>query len=205
MSGLADAPFRHPGPSPAKRAQDLLARMTLDEKLAQLGCVWSTALVEDDAFSERKAARLLAHGTGRITRIGAATGLSPRGRAAFANAIQRHLASRTRLGIPAIVHEESTAGFTARDATQFPQAIGLASTWQPELIERVGRVIREQMRAVGARQTLAPGSTWPATRAGAHRGNLRRGPLPWGIRAAASRPRASRAGPRRRSRPAGPG
>ena len=54
------------------------------------------------------------------------------------------------------MHEESTAGLCARDATQFPQAIGLASTWDPDLIERIGTVIREQMVATGARHTLAP-------------------------------------------------
>src|SRR5689334_17392767 len=134
----------------------LLARMTLDEKLAQLGCVWCTALVEDDAFSPDAASHWLEHGIGEITRIGATTGLGPRDRAAFTNAIQRYLAERTRLGIPAIVHEESTAGLCARDATQFPQAIGLASTWDPDMVERIGGVIREQMVATGARHTLAP-------------------------------------------------
>ena len=138
------------------RVEDLLERMTLEEKLAQLGCVWSTQLVENDAFSRAKADALLANGTGHITRIGASTGLRPNESAAFANAIQRHLVEQTRLGIPAIVHEESCAGLTARDATQFPQAIGLASTFEPELIEAMGRVIRAQMLAVGARQTLAP-------------------------------------------------
>lgn len=138
------------------RIADLLERMTLDEKLAQLGCVWSTQLVADDAFSPERARELLRHGTGHITRIGASTGLRPAESAAFANAIQRFLVEETRLGIPAIIHEESTAGFTARDATQFPQAIGLASTWNPQLIEQVGAVIRAQMLAVGARQTLAP-------------------------------------------------
>jgi beta-glucosidase len=134
----------------------LLARMTLDEKLAQLGCVWCTALVEDDAFSPDAASKWLAHGIGEITRIGATTGLRPRDRAAFTNAVQRYLVDHTRLGIPAIVHEESTAGLCARDATQFPQAIGLASTWDPDLVERIGGVIREQMVATGARHTLAP-------------------------------------------------
>jgi beta-glucosidase len=138
------------------RVEDLLGRMTLDEKLAQLGCVWSTQLVEDDRFSEAKARDLLANGTGHITRIGASTGLRPAENAAFMNQIQGWLAENTRLGIPAIVHEESTAGFTARDATQFPQAIGLAATWEPELVEAMGEVIREQMLAVGARHTLAP-------------------------------------------------
>src|SRR3954471_1569759 len=134
----------------------LLARMTLDEKLAQLGCVWCTTLVDGDAFSPTLAANHLDHGIGEITRIGASTGLRPRERAELANAIQRWLLEHTRLGIPAIVHEESTAGLCARDATQFPQAIGLASTWDPDLIERIGVVIREQMVATGARHTLAP-------------------------------------------------
>ncbi len=139
-----------------QRTSDLVSRMTLDEKLAQLGCVWSTQLVEDDAFSVERAREKLASGTGHVTRIGASTGLRPRESAAFMNRIQRFLVEETRLGIPAIVHEESTAGFTARDATQFPQAIGLASSFEPELIEAMAGVIRVQMLAVGARHTLAP-------------------------------------------------
>ena len=83
--------------------ESLLARMTLDEKLAQLGCAWSTALVADDAFSEERANRLLTNGIGEITRIGATTGLQPRERAEFSNAIQRYLVEQTRLGIPAIL------------------------------------------------------------------------------------------------------
>ena len=82
------------------RIDDLVAQMTLDEKLAQVGCVWSTQLVEDEAFSETKAAVLLANGTGHITRIGSATGLRPRESAAFMNRIQRFLIEETRLGIP---------------------------------------------------------------------------------------------------------
>jgi len=142
--------------SSAARVDDLLARMSIDEKLAQLGCVWSTQLAADDRFSTARARELIPHGTGHITRIGAATGLRPHESAAFANDIQRFLVEETRLGIPAIIHEESVAGLTARDATQFPHAIGLASTWNPALIEEVGQVIRAQMLAVGARQTLAP-------------------------------------------------
>src|SRR5262249_17350058 len=134
----------------------LLARMTLDEKLGQLGCVWCTALLDDGEFVAAKAERWLSNGIGEITRIGATTTLDPRQRARLANATQHSLVDHTRLGIPAIVHEESTAGLCARDATQFPQAIGLASTWDPDLIERIGAVIRAQMVATGARHTLAP-------------------------------------------------
>jgi beta-glucosidase len=148
--------YKDPAQPVEARVDDLLARMTLDEKLAQLSCVWSTQLVADDRFSAERAAELIGHGTGHVTRIGAATGLRPEESAAFANDIQRYLVEHTRLGIPAIIHEESVAGLTARDATQFPHAIGLASTWNPGLLEAMGGVIRSQMLAVGARQTLAP-------------------------------------------------
>jgi len=139
------------------RVGDLLARMTLDEKLAQIGCVWSSSLLDErGAFSENHARAKLAHGIGHITRIGGATVLTPAGSAAFANAIQKFLVEHTRLRIPAIIHEESCAGYLARGATCFPQAIGLASTWEPELIEEMTQAIRTQMRAVGAHHALAP-------------------------------------------------
>jgi len=148
--------WRDPARPPRERARALLAQLTLDEKLAQLGCVWSTQLVEAGAFSERRARELMPFGTGHVTRLAGATSLRPAACAAFANRIQRFLASQTRLGIPAIVHEESCAGLLARDATQFPQAIGLASTWNPDLVRAAAEVIRAQMLATGARQTLAP-------------------------------------------------
>ncbi len=138
------------------RTDDLLGRMQLPEKIAQLGAVWAASLIQDDRFSPQKAQAPLANGAGQITRIGASTTLRPAESAALINAIQKHLREETRLGIPTLLHEESCAGFLARDATQFPQAIGMASTWAPDRVEAVGAVIREQMRAVGARQTLAP-------------------------------------------------
>jgi len=139
-----------------ERIRDLLARMTLEEKVAQLGGVWSTQLLEGERFSETKAREALRHGTGHLTRIGGGTVLGPRESARLANAIQKFLVENTRLGIPAIIHEEGCAGYTARDATCFPQAIGLASTWDTALIEEMTNVIRIQMRAVGAHQALSP-------------------------------------------------
>jgi beta-glucosidase len=130
--------------------------MTLDEKIAQLGCLWSTALVRDDTLDAEYVATMMPHGMGQITRIGASTGLRPRESAELMNAIQRVAVERTRLGIPIFVHEESVGGFCHRDATVFPQGIGLAATWNPALIEQVAGVIREQMLAVGARLGLAP-------------------------------------------------
>ncbi len=150
------APYRDPHLHNEERVSDLLGRMTVEEKTAQLGGVWSTALMEGESFSEAKAKEMLTQGIGHVSRIGGSTTLGPRESAQFANAIQQFLVENTRLGIPAIVHEESCAGYCARDATCFPQAIGLASTWEPDLIEGMTNVIRAQMRAVGAHQALAP-------------------------------------------------
>ena len=155
----ADLPYRDPRLSVDERVDDLLARMRPEEKIAQLGCLWITSLVSGERFDPDAAAETLRHGIGQVTRIGASTGLRPVAIANLTNEIQRVAVERTRLGIPVVVHEESTGGFCARDATVFPQAIGLASTWDPSLVEEVAGVIRLQMLAVGARQ--------PAIRAGA--------------------------------------
>src|SRR3712207_5475956 len=139
-----------------ERVEDLLGQMTLDEKIAQLGCLWSTALVRNDTFDADFVAARMPHGIGQVTRIGASTRLQPRESAMLMNAIQRVAVERTRLGIPIFVHEESVGGFCHREATAFPQCFGLAATWNPALVEQIAGVIREQMLAVGARHTLAP-------------------------------------------------
>jgi beta-glucosidase len=150
------AAYRDPDLPAAERVQDLLARMTLAEKVAQLGSAWVYELLEDLAFSEAKARRLLSQGIGQITRIGGASSLEPAAGARLANAIQAFLIEHTRLGIPAMVHEECCSGYMARGATCFPQTIGLASTWAPELAEAMAGVVRTQMRAAGAHQGLSP-------------------------------------------------
>ncbi len=149
--------YKDAGHTIAERVRDLLARMTLAEKIAQLGSHWVYELQDaQQGFSEGKAATLLAHGIGQITRVGGGSTLVPTAIAEMSNALQAYLVHHTRLGIPALVHEECCSGYMALGATCFPQIIGLASTWQPELAERMTAVIREQMRAVGAHQGLAP-------------------------------------------------
>jgi beta-glucosidase len=135
---------------------ELLATMTVDEKCAQLAGVWFAELATDHVPDPAKLDTLLANGIGQVSRVSAQTGAAPADTAEMANQIQRHLVEQTRLGIPAIVHEESTGGFCARQATQFPHGTGLAATWDPELAEEVATVIGRQLRAVGARMTLAP-------------------------------------------------
>ncbi len=148
--------YRDPNASVEDRVENLLALMTLDEKLAQLVCIWSSAFVSTGTFDPNVVTGMMPHGIGQITRIGASTGLHPEESAALMNAIQQVAIEHTRLGIPVIVHEESTGGFCHRDATVFPQGIGLAATWDPDLVQQVAEVIRTQMVAVGARHALAP-------------------------------------------------
>lgn len=148
--------YRDPGAPIDARVDDLLGRMTLDEKLAQIGSIWLTELVQGDRFDADDVAQKLEYGIGHVTRIGASTGLRPAASARLMNEIQRVVVERTRLGIPVMVHEEAVAGFCARDATQFPQAIGLASTWDEALLTEIADAIRRQMVAVGARHALSP-------------------------------------------------
>lgn len=139
-----------------ERAADLLGRMTLVEKVAQLGSWWVYGLLDGVKLDLAQAQALLANGIGQITRIGGASNVTPTESAALANSIQKWLIENTRLGIPAVVHEECCSGYMARGATVFPQAIGVASSWQPELVQAMGDVIRQQMRSVGGHHALAP-------------------------------------------------
>lgn len=148
--------YRDAAAGVGERVADLLARMTIEEKVAQLGAVWVTSLVRDERFDEERAADVLRHGIGQVTRIGASTGLTADRSAELGNAIQRVVVERTRLGIPMVIHEEGVGGFLHRGATTFPQGLGLAATWHPDLVQRVADVIRTQMLAVGARHNLAP-------------------------------------------------
>ena len=139
-----------------ERTQDLLAGMTLEEKIAQLGSITPTPLLENGRFSGSKAAGIISNGIGEISAAARSSGLEARDLAVLNNAIQKYLVENTRLGIPAIIHEECLNGFRAKGATIFPQNIGLASAWEPELIGRMTGVIRQQMRATGIHQGLAP-------------------------------------------------
>lgn len=137
-------------------ACELLARMTLEEKVAQLCAVHANRLLEGKKFSEGKARALLGNGIGQITRLFGNPDLEPEEAVVLGNEIQRFLKEKTRLGIPAMVHEECLSGLLSRRATVFPQAIGMASTFDPGLVQRVTASVREKMRALGAHQGLAP-------------------------------------------------
>ncbi|NLX09983.1 MAG: beta-glucosidase [Chloroflexi bacterium] len=148
--------YQDPSRPVEERVQDLLERMTIEEKIAQLGSAWVYQILERNSFSEAKARELMAHGIGQITRMGGASNLRPLESARLANTIQDWLIANTRLGIPAMIHEECCSGYMALSATCFPQAIGVAASWNPDLVEEMSAVIKTQMRSVGAHQALAP-------------------------------------------------
>jgi len=140
-----------------KQVEELLAEMTLEEKAAQLGAVTVSELLDDDGeLSPAKMEEHLKYGIGQIARIAGWLEIPPTKVARLANEIQHFLRAETRLGIPAIVHEECLSGLMAMGATIFPQAIGLGSTWDPQLIRRMTEVIRQQARAMGTHYCLSP-------------------------------------------------
>ena len=156
------------------RVRDLLGRMTLDEKVAQLITLSTTkrdVMDEARSFDPARASAAYPNGIGQIARPsdrgGAATATNtgtdvtgrwrkPADTIAFVNAAQDWARGRTRLGIPVLFHEESLHGYMAPEATSFPQAIALASSFDPELMTRVQSVIGREVRAHGTVLALSP-------------------------------------------------
>jgi beta-glucosidase len=157
QTGAPRQDYQNPTLSTARRTKDLLSRMTLEEKVAQMLCLWSAKKQITDPqgrFDPARAPKWFRVGIGRIERP--SDGHGARAQAEFTNAIQRWVKDNTRLGIPVIFHEEALHGLQGQEATSFPQAIALASTWNPDLVERVFAAVALEVRARGAQQVLAP-------------------------------------------------
>jgi beta-glucosidase-like glycosyl hydrolase len=186
---IASQPWRDPSRPPAERVESLLAEMTLEEKVGQLGSRWvgndlqAKAAVDELADRELEAdagadsgatfnvaplqdvfAATLdhpleaasAHGLGHLTRVfGSAPVTVAQG---VAELVRQHrvVLEGSRLGIPAIVHEECLTGFTTYGATVYPAAIAWGATFDPDLIERMAAAIGRDMAAVGVHQGLSP-------------------------------------------------
>lgn len=166
--------YKQAGAPVEAQVEDLLGRMTLDEKIAQMQCLWQKkpgVQNPDSSFSGEKAAAAYPNGMGMLGRpsdrllgrdanvagnSGATANRGPRETAEYVNAVQKWAVECTRLGIPVLIHEEALHGYTAREATSFPQAIGLASSFDPELVTRLFSVAAREMRARGANLALAP-------------------------------------------------
>jgi beta-glucosidase len=162
--------YKNPAVAPEKRIKDLLARMTLEEKAAQMMCVWQAKkdkLVDAEGnfdLAKAKVAFRKGHGLGQIGRPSDAgappaepwLGRTARQMAELTNAIQKFFLENSRLGIPVVFHEECLHGHAARDATSFPQPIGLGATFNPALVEQLFTMTAYEARVRGTHQALTP-------------------------------------------------
>lgn len=148
--------------APSSRVVDLLGRMTLDEKLAQLVGFWIdqgdevVAPMAGEMAGSTRYADASVHGIGHLTRVYGTRPVDPVERAEWLWSEQRRLREQTRLGIPAIVHEECLTGLAAWKAATFPTPLAWGAAFDPELVAEVGEIIGESMRELGIHQGLAP-------------------------------------------------
>jgi beta-glucosidase len=162
--------YKNPAAPVASRVRDLLSRMTLEEKAAQMMCLWqekSTKLQDARGnFDFKKAKKRFGRGRGigQIARLSdgnskptdADVGSRPRETAELANAIQKFFVEHSRLGIPVFFHEECLHGHVAIGATSFSEPIGLGATFNPELVQALYTMAAEEARIRGAHQALTP-------------------------------------------------
>ena len=162
--------YKNPAAPIGRRVADLLSRMTLEEKAAQMMCIWqekSTKLQDKNGdFDFKKAKKHFGHGhgIGQIARpsdagskpTDAGVGKSPRQTAELTNAIQKFFVEHSRLGIPVFFHEECLHGHAAIGSTSFSQPIGLGATFNPSLVQALYAMAAEETRVRGAHQALTP-------------------------------------------------
>ncbi|MBM9623110.1 glycoside hydrolase family 3 N-terminal domain-containing protein [Streptomyces zhihengii] len=170
VTGAAPAPHHPSGPwrdaslAPGERVSDLIGRMTLEEKTAQLYGVWVGADTDGDGVAPHQNDMvdpvdwdtLITRGLGQLTRPFGTAPVDPAtGALALARA-QRRIVEANRFGIPALTHEECLAGFTAWGATAYPVPLAWGAAFDPELVTRMARRIGDDLRSVGVHQGLAP-------------------------------------------------
>ena len=159
-------PFRDPSLGTEARVRDLIARMSPEERIAQLHAVW-LILSEDgdhrpreDGFAgsdgEGVVERAIRLGVGQVTRPLGTRGIDPAAGVRALNRLQRDVIEGSRHGIPVMAHEECLSGLMARGATLFPSGLSYGATWNPELVERAAGAIGAECLSVGCRQGLAP-------------------------------------------------
>ena len=148
------------------RAKMLLSMMSVEEKVGQLCAVWPVYDAKGQPknktdewtqpYNNLSLLDALKFGVGQITRpFGSQVGSNSIKARRF-NALQKYLMEETRLGIPALYHEEGIVGLMAQDACIMPSALNLGSTWNAKLVNEIGRYIGETAKTVGCRQILAP-------------------------------------------------
>ncbi len=155
-----------------QRVKDLLGRMTLEEKVAQMESTWQNRgysmpesayfFATDGNLEPAKAKSILKNGLGEFSRPSEAVAganhhpATPEAMANLTNQVQKLMIEDTRLGIPLIFHEECLHGLAATGGTSYPQAIGLASTWDPALLQKIFTATALEVRTRGVQECLMP-------------------------------------------------
>ncbi|GAA4630446.1 glycoside hydrolase family 3 N-terminal domain-containing protein [Actinoallomurus vinaceus] len=157
-------PWRDPRLPAAERVADLLGRMTVEEKAAQLVGYWTVsarpgeevAPLPDDFGEPPPLDEVITAGLGQLTRVFGTAPVPPAEGAARLRELQARVAAGNRFGIPAIAHEECLTGFMTLSATVFPSPLAWGATFDPGLVEEMAAAIAGSMRRVGVHQGLAP-------------------------------------------------
>jgi beta-xylosidase len=161
----AAEPWRDPSRPVTERVTDLLGRMTLAEKLAQLGSVWigasgdgdGVAPMQDEFSAELPPLDdLIQDGIGQLTRVFGTRPVPPAAGILALAGLQQRIMTASRFGIPAIAHEECLTGFAAWSATIFPAPLSWGASFDPGLVRDMAAAIGVSMRACGVHQGLAP-------------------------------------------------
>ncbi|MFP4381882.1 MAG: glycoside hydrolase family 3 N-terminal domain-containing protein [Candidatus Sumerlaeia bacterium] len=161
--------YQDPKQSAEKRAKDLCGRMSLREKCGQLNQVfvgWNSYRVVDgevellpefdQALSDNMVGAFYGSHGGAVIENGERKAITPRLGVKAINHIQKTAMERSRFGIPLFVSEEAPKGFRANGATTFPSPIAYGSSWNPDLMRRIGHVIAREIRAAGGHTGYAP-------------------------------------------------
>ncbi len=133
-----------------------LARLTLEEKVAQLSGVRLNDLVVNGRLSEERCLQRIPHGIGHVSQFASCVEFRPAELAAVVAELQRFIVAHNSAGIPAIFHDEAISGFAARGCTTYPQQINMGCTWNPALVQSNALATARAMRAIGAVQALSP-------------------------------------------------
>lgn len=164
VAGQQSARWRDPAVPLSERVAELISVMTLEEKLAQLVGVWvGIEDGEDVAPAQHEFAEplppwdeLTRPGLGQLTRVFGTAPVEPVAGARALARTQAGIVAGSRLGIPAVAHEESLTGFTAWQATIFPTPLAWGAAFDPDLVEEIAHDIGDLMRSVGIHQALSP-------------------------------------------------
>jgi beta-glucosidase len=172
LAQTSTPPYKNASLPVAERVKDLLGRMTLEEKVAQMESTWQNRgypmpesayfFTTDGKLEPAKAKAILKNGLGEFSRASEAVAganhlpATPEAMASVTNQVQKLMLEDTRLGIPLLFHEECLHGLAATGGTSYPQAIGLAATWDPALLQKIFSATALEVRTRGVQECLMP-------------------------------------------------